>query len=124
MTAVELLPIHAFLQDHFLVERGLRNYWGYSTLAFFAPEPAYLSTPTLHEMKVAIRRLHGAGIEVLLDVVFNHTCEGNELGPTLSFRGWTTRATTGWCQARSATTSTTLAAAIRSTCRTRACCRW
>ncbi|WP_197338014.1 glycogen debranching protein GlgX [Ralstonia solanacearum] len=87
VTAVELLPIHAFLQDHFLVERGLRNYWGYSTLAFFAPEPAYLSTPTLHEMKVAIRRLHGAGIEVLLDVVFNHTCEGNELGPTLSFRG-------------------------------------
>ncbi|ATJ88149.1 glycogen debranching protein GlgX [Ralstonia solanacearum] len=87
VTAVELLPIQAFLQDHFLVERGLRNFWGYSTLAFFAPEPAYLSTPTLHEMKVAIRRLHGAGIEVLLDVVFNHTCEGNELGPTLSFRG-------------------------------------
>ncbi|MHA6878996.1 glycogen debranching protein GlgX [Ralstonia pseudosolanacearum] len=87
VTAVELLPVHAFLQDRFLVERDLRNYWGYSTLGFFAPEPAYLSTPTLHEMKVAIRRLHAAGIEVLLDVVFNHTCEGNELGPTLSFRG-------------------------------------
>ena len=87
VTAVELLPIHAFLQDRFLVERGLRNYWGYNTLAFFAPEPLYLSANELHEAKVAIRRLHAAGIEVILDVVYNHTCEGNELGPTMSWRG-------------------------------------
>ncbi|TCT05535.1 glycogen debranching protein GlgX [Aquabacter spiritensis] len=87
VTAVELMPIHAFLQDHFLVERGLRNYWGYSTLSFFAPEPAFLSTGSLQELRAAVRRLHAAGIEVILDVVYNHTCEGNELGPTFSFKG-------------------------------------
>ncbi len=87
VTAIELLPVHAFLQDRFLLERGLRNYWGYSTLSFFAPEPAYLSGSSLNELRVAIRRLHAAGIEVILDVVYNHTCEGNELGPTLSWRG-------------------------------------
>ncbi|MCI0754062.1 glycogen debranching protein GlgX [Teichococcus vastitatis] len=87
VTAVELLPIHAFLQDRFLVEKGLRNYWGYSTLSFFAPEPAYLSTGQLDEIRIAIRRLHAAGIEVILDVVYNHTCEGSETGPTLSWRG-------------------------------------
>jgi glycogen operon protein len=87
VTTVELLPVHAFLQDRFLLERGLRNYWGYSTLAFFAPEPAYLSTHGLDEMRMAIRQLHAAGIEVLLDVVYNHTAEGDETGPTLSFRG-------------------------------------
>ena len=87
VTAVELMPVHAFLQDHFLVEKGLRNYWGYSTLAFFAPEPAFLSTGSLQEMRAAVRRLHAAGIEVILDVVYNHTCEGNELGPHFSFKG-------------------------------------
>ena len=87
ITAVELLPVHAFLQDRFLVAKGLRNYWGYSTLSFFAPEPRYLSDGALNEMRVAIRRLHAAGIEVILDVVYNHTCEGSELGPTLSWRG-------------------------------------
>jgi glycogen operon protein len=87
VTAIELLPVHAYLQDHFLVERQLRNYWGYSTLAFFAPEPAYLSKGELNEMRMAIRRLHAAGIEVILDVVYNHNCEGNERGPTLSLRG-------------------------------------
>ena len=88
MTAVELLPVHAFAQDRFLVEKGLRNYWGYSTLAFFAPEPRYLVEPSMrNELKVAVRRLHAAGIEVLLDVVYNHTCEGSEMGPTLSWRG-------------------------------------
>ncbi|WP_206934863.1 glycogen debranching protein GlgX [Roseococcus thiosulfatophilus] len=88
VTAVELLPIHAFLQDRFLVEKGLRNYWGYSTLSFFAPEPRYLIEPWMrNELKVAVRRLHAAGIEVILDVVYNHTCEGSELGPTLSWRG-------------------------------------
>ncbi|VFR31259.1 Glycogen debranching enzyme [plant metagenome] len=87
VTAVELLPVHAFLQDSFLVDRGLRNYWGYSTLSFFAPEPAYLGDGGPNSLKQAIRRLHGAGIEVILDVVYNHTCEGSELGPTLSWRG-------------------------------------
>ena len=87
VTAVELLPVHAFLQDRFLVARKLRNYWGYSTLGYFAPEPAYLARNQLNEMRTAVRRLHEAGIEVILDVVYNHTCEGNELGPTLSWRG-------------------------------------
>ena len=86
-TTVELLPVHAFLQDRFLVERGLTNYWGYSTLNYFAPQPAYLATEQLNEVRAAIRRLHAAGLEVILDVVYNHTCEGSELGPTLSFRG-------------------------------------
>ncbi|MBD0270389.1 MAG: glycogen debranching protein GlgX [Acetobacteraceae bacterium] len=88
VTAIELLPVQAFAQDRFLVEKGLRNYWGYSTLAFFAPEPRYLIEPWMrNEFKVAVRRLHAAGIEVLLDVVYNHTCEGGETGPTLSWRG-------------------------------------
>ena len=88
VTAVELLPIHAFLQDRFLIERGLSNYWGYNTLAFFAPEPRYLSSGSPNEIRALVRRLHSAGIEVILDVVYNHTCEGNELGPTLSMRGF------------------------------------
>ena len=87
VTAVELLPVQAFLQDRFLVEKGLRNYWGYSTLSYFSPEPSYLATGSLDEVKACVRRLHAAGIEVILDVVYNHTCEGNELGPTLSWRG-------------------------------------
>ncbi|GBH27353.1 glycogen debranching protein GlgX [Burkholderia vietnamiensis] len=87
VTTVELLPVHAFLQQRALVNRGLRNYWGYDTAAFFAPEPSYLSTRRLDEMRIAIRQLHAAGIEVVLDVVYNHTCAGNELGPTLSWRG-------------------------------------
>jgi glycogen operon protein len=87
ITAVELLPIHAFVHDRFLVEKGLSNYWGYNTLGFFAIHPGYLSESSSHEMRVAVHRLHAAGIEVLLDVVYNHTAEGSELGPTLSFRG-------------------------------------
>ncbi|AUL15502.1 glycogen debranching enzyme [Bordetella bronchiseptica] len=87
VTALELMPVHAFLQDRTLVERGLRNYWGYNTLAYFAPEPAYLADGQPNDLRRAIRRLHAAGIEVILDVVYNHTCEGNELGPTLSWRG-------------------------------------
>ena len=76
------------MQDRFLVERRLRNYWGYSTLSFFAPEPRYLVEPWMrNQVKVAVRRLHAAGIEVILDVVYNHTCEGSEMGPTLSWRG-------------------------------------
>jgi isoamylase len=87
VTAIELMPVHAFLQDRALQQRGLRNYWGYNTLGFFAPEPSYLSDGTPNEMRVAIRRLHAAGIEVILDVVYNHTAEADETGPTLSFRG-------------------------------------
>jgi isoamylase len=86
-TAVELLPIHAFVDDRFLVNKGLRNYWGYSTLAYFAPEPRYFSDEGPTGLRGAIRSLHDAGIEVILDVVYNHTAEGNELGPTLSLRG-------------------------------------
>jgi glycogen operon protein len=87
VTAIELLPIHAFPDDRFLVEKGLKNYWGYSTLAYFAPEPRYLGEEGVTGLKTAIRALHDAGIEVLLDVVYNHTAEGSHLGPTLSFRG-------------------------------------
>jgi isoamylase len=88
VTAVELLPIHAIVNDRALAERGMVNYWGYNTLAFFAPEPRYLADGTLSELKRSIKALHAAGIEVLLDVVYNHTGEGNELGPTLSLRGF------------------------------------
>jgi isoamylase len=87
ITAIELLPVHAFVQDRALQQRGLRNYWGYNTLGFFAPEPSYLSDRSPNEMRVAVRRLHAAGIEVILDVVYNHTAESDEKGPTLSFRG-------------------------------------
>lgn len=87
LTAIELMPIHAFVQDRHLLEKGLRNYWGYNTLGFFAPEARYLSNGDLNEIRVAVRRLHAAGIEVILDVVYNHTAEGSELGPTLSYRG-------------------------------------
>jgi glycogen operon protein len=87
VTAVELMPIHAFVQDRHLLEKELRNYWGYNTLSFFAIEPRYLSNGSANDMRFAVRRLHAAGIEVILDVVYNHTAEGNEFGPTLSFRG-------------------------------------
>ncbi len=88
VTAIELLPIHAFVDDRFLLEKGLVNYWGYNSIGFFAPEPRYVSPGgDLDELKIAVRRLHEAGIEVILDVVYNHTAEGNHLGPTLSFRG-------------------------------------
>src|SRR3546814_11565 len=81
------MPVHAFIDDRHLVSRGLKNYWGYNTIAFFAPEPAYLANGDSREFKTMVRRFHAAGIEVLLDVVYNHTAEGSEMGPTLSFRG-------------------------------------
>jgi isoamylase len=87
ITTIELLPIHAFVQDRSLVERGLKNYWGYNSIGFFTIEPRYLSDGSRNEMRVAVRRLHAAGIEVILDVVYNHTGEGSEFGPTLAFRG-------------------------------------
>lgn len=91
VTAIELLPVHHHLDDSYLLEKGLSNYWGYNTLSFFAFEPAYASSADPHEamreFKGMVKRLHAAGIEVILDVVYNHTAEGNQLGPTLSFRG-------------------------------------
>ena len=87
VTAIELLPIQAFTQDRFLQEKGLRNYWGYNTLGFFAPEQAYMAGEHQDELRRAVHRLHKAGIEVIMDVVYNHTCEGSEKGPTLSWRG-------------------------------------
>jgi glycogen debranching enzyme GlgX len=87
VTAIELLPIQAFVDDRFLTDKGLRNYWGYMTLGFFAPEPRYMSTGELSDVQQMVARFHEAGIEVILDVVYNHTCEGNQMGPTLSFRG-------------------------------------
>jgi isoamylase len=87
VTAVELMPIHAFIDDHRLVRSGLVNYWGYNTIGFFAPEARYSSEGTLAELKTMVKTLHSAGIEVILDVVYNHTAEGGRLGPTLSFRG-------------------------------------
>jgi isoamylase len=91
VTAVELLPVHEFADEGFLEDRSLRNYWGYSTLGFFAPEQRYASQQKpggqVDEFKAMVKALHAAGIEVILDVVYNHTCEGNHLGPTLSLRG-------------------------------------
>ncbi|MEH7826988.1 glycogen debranching protein GlgX [Gemmobacter denitrificans] len=87
ITSVELLPVQAFLDDRFLVAKGLTNYWGYQTIGFFAPEPRYMAQGQIWEFQTMVRRLHAAGIEVILDVVYNHSGEGDELGPTLSFRG-------------------------------------
>ena len=91
VTAVELLPVHYFVRDQNLLERGLTNYWGYNSIGFFAPDNAYgISTERgqhVNEFKTMVKTLHSAGIEVILDVVYNHTGEGNQLGPTLSFRG-------------------------------------
>jgi len=87
ITAVELMPVHTFVDDRNLIERGLRNYWGYNSIGFLAPEPRYCATNSINDFKTMVKTLHSAGIEVILDVVYNHTAEGNHLGPTLSFRG-------------------------------------
>ena len=89
ITAIELMPVHHFLHDHHLVERGLRNYWGYNSIAFLAPHNGYTTGPANHvqEFKAMVKALHNADIEVILDVVYNHTAEGNHMGPTLSMRG-------------------------------------
>ncbi|MBB5754378.1 glycogen debranching protein GlgX [Prosthecomicrobium pneumaticum] len=87
VTTVELLPVHAFVQDRHLVERGLSNYWGYNTLNFFAPERRYLGEAELESIGRAVDQIHEAGLELILDVVYNHTGEGNHLGPTMSFKG-------------------------------------
>ena len=91
VTAVELLPVHQFVQDSTLVDKGLSNYWGYNTIGFLAPHNAYSSSGSdgqqVTEFKAMVKALHSADIEVILDVVYNHTAEGNQLGPTLAFRG-------------------------------------
>jgi glycogen operon protein len=91
VTAIELMPVHQFVQDNTLLEKGLRNYWGYNTIGFFAPHNSYSAAGQLgqqvQEFKGMVRAFHDAGIEVILDVVYNHTAEGNHLGPTLSFKG-------------------------------------
>ena len=92
ITAVELLPVHQFVHDAHLVERGLRNYWGYNSIGFFAPHNGYSASgqrgQQVAEFKSMVQQLHRAGIEVIIDVVYNHTAEGNHLGPTLSFKGF------------------------------------
>ncbi|HET9693139.1 MAG TPA: glycogen debranching protein GlgX [Steroidobacteraceae bacterium] len=88
VTTIELMPVQAFISEQFLDERGLRNYWGYNSLAWFAPEPRYAVEDAVAEFKTMVRALHQAGLEVVLDVVFNHTAEGNENGPTLNLRGF------------------------------------
>ncbi|HKS86185.1 MAG TPA: glycogen debranching protein GlgX [Pseudolabrys sp.] len=87
VSAVELLPIHAFIDERHLVDRGLNNYWGYNTLSFFAPEARYATGNAINDFRSTVAALHDAGIEVILDVVYNHTCEGNHMGPTLCYRG-------------------------------------
>jgi len=91
VTAIELLPVHQFVHDHTLIERGLHNYWGYNSIGFMAPHNEYSSSgqrgQQVQEFKRMVEALHGEGIEVILDVVYNHTAEGNQLGPMLSFRG-------------------------------------
>ncbi len=87
VTSVELLPIHAFINDNMLLEKGLTNYWGYDTIGFFAPDVRYTATHAINEFKEMVAHFHDAGLEVILDVVYNHTAEGSERGPTLSFRG-------------------------------------
>ncbi|HCZ15518.1 MAG TPA: glycogen debranching enzyme GlgX [Candidatus Accumulibacter sp.] len=87
VTSVELMPVHAFINDRHLIDRGLNNYWGYNSIGFFAPDHRYSSTGVVSEFKTMVKTFHSHGIEVILDVVYNHTAEGNHLGPTLSFRG-------------------------------------
>ena len=90
VTSVELLPVHHFVDDRTLVDKGLRNYWGYNSIGFFAPEARFAASGAgnqVYEFKSMVRTLHAAGLEVILDVVYNHTAEGNHLGPTLCFKG-------------------------------------
>ncbi|HTJ93185.1 MAG TPA: glycogen debranching protein GlgX [Pararobbsia sp.] len=87
VTTIELMPIHSFLNDSHLLDKGLTNYWGYNTIGFFAADPRFYSDGSVNEFKQMVDRFHEAGLEIILDVVYNHTAEGNELGPTLSFKG-------------------------------------
>ena len=126
VTAVELLPVHYHLNDRHLVEKGLTNYWGYNTLNFFAPENDYVAADSpldaVMKFKTMVRNLHSAGIEVILDVVYNHTAEGNQMGPTLRSAASITPRTIG-CRPRTrGITWISPAAATRCTCKIRACC--
>jgi len=87
VTAIELLPVQAFNDERRLIDMGLCNYWGYNTVGFFAPEPRYCAGGDFNDFRCMVKALHAAGLEVIIDVVYNHTCEGNHLGPTLSFKG-------------------------------------
>ena len=87
VTAVELMPVHAFIDDRHLLQNGLSNYWGYNSIGFFAPDMRYCASGDINEFKTMVKKLHSEGIEVILDVVYNHTAEGNHFGPTLCFRG-------------------------------------
>jgi len=127
VTAVELLPVHEFVPEGMLTDRGLTNYWGYSTIGFFAPSHRYSAAVRagqpggqVAEFKAMVDALHGAGLEVILDVVFNHSAEGNQLGPTCASAAWTTRSTTASTTTTPASTSTRPAPATRSTRATRA----
>ena len=126
VTAVELLPVHHIADEDFLHAKGLTNYWGYTSIGFFAPHSGYAATgeggQEVREFKGMVKALHRAGIEVILDVVYNHTAEGNHLGPMLCFKGWTTSPITGSRPRTSVTTWTSRARATRSTSSTRACC--
>ena len=126
VTAVELMPVHQFVHDFTLAEHGLSNYWGYNTIGFFAPHNDYACFGTrgeqVLEFKTMVRTLHRAGIEVILDVVYNHTAEGNHLGPTLSFAASTTRPTTGSSRATRSATSTPPAPGTASTSATTSRC--
>ena len=124
VTAIELMPIQSFVDDRFLQDKGLRNYWGYSTLNFFAPEPRYLGPDGFYGLRAAIRSLHDAGIEVLMDVVYNHTCEGSHLGPTISFRGIDNASYYKLPEGNRASRRIRPAPATRSTCIIPASCRW
>src|SRR4029079_11175714 len=84
---MELMPVHSFVDDRRLVEQGLRNYWGYNTIGYFAPEPRCSASGKVNEFKTMVKTLHSSGLEVIIDVVYTHTAEGNHLGPTLCFRG-------------------------------------
>ena len=87
VTSIELMPTHTFVDDRHLVDQGKRNYWGYNSIGYFAPEQRYSASGSAKEFKTMVKTLHSAGIEIILDVVYNHTAEGNHLGPTLSFKG-------------------------------------
>ena len=126
VNAIELMPVHHFVNDSTLIDKGLSNYWGYNTIGFLAPDPKYSSSSTpggqVQEFKAMVRALHEADIEVILDVVYNHTAEGNHLGPTLSMRGIDNAAYYRLSTTTSAITWTTRAPATASTWATRTRC--
>ena len=126
MTAVELMPVHHHARDRHLEEQGLTNYWGYNSVGYFAPERRLAASRSpagaVREFKRMVRALHAAGLEVILDVVYNHTAEGNQLGPTLSLKGIDNASYYRLSPTIRATTWTSPAAATRSTCGARRCC--